>query len=208
MIPCYSSPMIDISHEYRKRPRAFIGAGIIALSFVAALAITHTANRSVEVWALRSAQPAGVRLEPAMLEKVEVYLPESLARYLPASDSPMNKILNVGVGAGELIPRLGVGINAQSAYRREVPIKVGKIDLPPNLQGNDLVDLYLIPSSTNGATTTSTAIARSIRVIAVDNRSRELGGDVGVLFDMDEREIAAFLSSYSGGRIVVVRHGR
>jgi hypothetical protein len=200
--------MIDITHEYKKRPRAFMGAGIIALSFIAALAISSAANRSVEVWALARAEPAGVILEPAMLVKVKAYLPQTLHRYIPAPEKITGRILGVGVGAGELIPRTGIMASAQSPYRREVPIKIGKIDLPQNLTSNDLVDLYLIPTKEGTAVAASELIAKAVRVISVDNRARDLGGDVGLLCDMDDKAILAFLTSYSSGRVIVVRHGQ
>jgi len=208
--------MIDISHEYKKRPRAFLGAAIIALSFLAAIAISSAANRSVEVWSLRSAQPAGVQISGAALQKVKVYLPDNLARYFPARENIVGRILTAGVGAGELIPRTSVALAGHSLTFRQVPIKIGKVDLPSDLQGNDLVDLYLLPrssSSSSSSSKTSDAsggaelIARAIRVISVDNRARDLGGDVGLLCSMDEGNISAFLSAYSRGRIVVVRHG-
>ena len=207
--PCYSSPMIDISHEYRKRPRAFLGAGISALSFIAAIAISSAANKSVEVWSVRGAQAAGVQLEPSMLSKVKVYLPSSLSLYLPASHSIAHQILTVGVGAGELIPRSGVSATPVFHDQRELPLKILKSDLPENLQGNDLVDLYLIPTKDGAAPAGgAVSIARGIRTISVDNRARDLGGDIGVLFDIDDKSIIDLLSKASSGRVVVVRHGR
>ena len=200
--------MIDLAHEYKKRPRAFIGAGIIALSFLAAVAISHAANRSVEVWALKNPEPAGVTLEPGMVKRVKVYLPESLALYLPASQDISHRLLATGAGAGELIPRQNLSTQGVGATRRQVPIKVNKVDLPIDLQANDLVDLYLLPTKDSGSAGSAAMIARAIRVISVDNRARDLGGDVGLLCDMDEKVIADFLSAYGAGRIVVVRHGR
>jgi len=202
--------MIDISHEYKKRPRAFLGAAIIALSFLAAIAISSAANRSVEVWSLKIAQPAGVQISGAALQKVKVYLPDNLARYFSARENIVGRILTAGVGAGELIPRTSVALAGHSLTFRQVPIKIGKVDLPSDLQGNDLVDLYLLPSSsskTSDASGGAELVARAIRVISVDNRARDLGGDVGLLCSMDEGNISAFLSAYSRGRIVVVRHG-
>ena len=88
---CYPSLMINLTFEYRKRPRTFLGAGLILISFLAALSISSAANKSVEVWAVSRSTSSGSALAVDNLRKIKVYLPENLSTYLPVSEKIAGK---------------------------------------------------------------------------------------------------------------------
>jgi regulator of RNase E activity RraA len=49
-------------------------------------------------------------------------------------------------------------------------------------------------------------VASGIHIQSVDNKSRDLGGAITVLFLLHEKEIAAVIDSLTSGRILVVRN--
>ena len=86
---------------------------------------------------------------------------------------------------------------------RQLPLGIARSDLPADLVAGDRVDLYEVPKDANGA---PGLVAAGIRVQNVDNKSRDLGGAVTVLFLLHEKDILAIMDSLVTGRIVVVRN--
>jgi regulator of RNase E activity RraA len=84
-----------------------------------------------------------------------------------------------------------------------MPLGIAKSDLPADLAPGERVDLYSIPKDAGAQTE---LVAVDIHIKNVDNRSRDLGGAVSVLFLLHEKEIMAVMDSLTSGRVVVVRH--
>ena len=80
---------------------------------------------------------------------------------------------------------------------------IAKSDLPADLGAGDRVDLYGIPKDVGAA---PSIVVADIRVQSVDNKSRDLGGAVTVLFLLHQRDLLSIMDALSAGRIVVVRH--
>ena len=76
--------------------------------------------------------------------------------------------------------------------------------MPSDLSSGDTVDLYSIPTKDPKAT--PTLILSRARVALVDSQSRNLGGGVDVLFDLNIKLVLQVMDSIQRGRIVVVRN--
>jgi hypothetical protein len=111
------------------------------------------------------------------------------------------------IGAGELIPTAALSRSSHGIDLNSVPLKVAKNDFPSDLQTGQSVDLYVLPNSAiasqKGASTT--LVASNLSIEGIDAKSRDLGGDVGIVLKVSQNSVQELLANIANSRIVLVR---
>lgn len=189
------------------RPNPRIGAAIalILLSLVAAIAISASANRSVYVWAAGNQIPAGSVVKSTDLKKIKVFLPENSKTYYAVSAKLIGSMLTRTIGPDELIPAAAVSSDAGIRDKKSVPIKVARNDFPADLKDGDLIDIYSLPAKETNVKSAAYLIADGVIVESMDIRSRDIGGEIGLVIRLKADTIENFLTETIGSKLVVVR---
>ena len=198
--------MIDIKREISKRPRSYLAGLLIAISFVAALLITSAANHTVLVWASTNHISAGDTLDSTNLREIRVLLPENSNKYITPRSSIAGYTSTRSVEAGELIAVSGVTRAPAASDARYLPIRVARNDLPIDVLRGSYVDIYALPiRDSSGNFAPVRQIAHSVLVDNVDGKSRDLGGEIGVVVLIGKSSVLAVMESLVNSRIVMVR---
>jgi hypothetical protein len=198
---------LDSNFIRRRNPRAIFGAGLLLVSLIAALLLTNAANRSVLVWSAKGELAVGDVIVLSDLRETKVMLPENSKLYLSTSAKLVGSTVIRKIGAGELIPTATLSRSSKGIDLNSVPLKVAKNDLPSDLQASQSIDLYILPisglvSQKNRATN---LVAANLDVESIDQKSRDLGGDIGVVLKVPQNLVIELLTNIASGRIVLVR---
>jgi hypothetical protein len=137
------------------------------------------------------------------ITRIEATLGSSSKKYYSATSRLIGNVVTRPVGANEFIPQIALAQAGAATDMRQLPMGIAKSDLPADLGAGDRVDLYGIPKDAGSA---PSIVVSDIRVQSVDNKSRDLGGAVTVLFLLHQRDLLSIMDALSAGRIVVVRH--
>lgn len=192
----------------RATSKTYFAIGLLALSLFAAFAITGKANRSISVWSARTDLVAGERLSSENTQEIKVFLPGNSARYIESSSKIMNRIINRGVSIGELIPLSAVADRYSGEKMRSVPLKIARNDLPSDLISGNNVDIYFLPQpELNSSKVRKTQlISQGVTVESIDLKSKDMGGDIGIVLKIPESQVLDLLALLNNSRIVVVRN--
>lgn len=161
---------------------------MVLVSVVAGAAVVGNADRSVTVWAVRRALPAGATLTPDDLTQRRVRLfGEDRARYVDTrGGDPAGRVLTRALGDGDLLPLSALALRGDPA-KRVVGIPFSRSHaLAGNVRRGDLVDVIASRKTSTGVTTY--AVARNVPVVGVDKPSGGFGagrgGEVVVLVEV------------------------
>ena len=152
--------------------RLVAGLLMVLVSVVAGAAIVGNADRSVHVWAVRRALPAGTTLQPDDLARRRVRLfGDDRTRYLDVrGGDPAGRVLLRDLGDGDLLPVSALGA-AGTAATRVVGLPLGRAHaLGGTIRRGDVVDVIATRKTPGGGFTTY-AVARNVRVVGVDRPS-------------------------------------
>jgi len=193
--------------------RLATGVLLVVVAVGGGAATIASADRSTEVWGVRTGLVAGSRIGAGDLESRSVrFVSGDLAdRYLAASaDPPAGSVVLRAVGAGELLPRDAVAATPPTA-RVELPLSVAAGDLPPSLRAGAAVDVWAAPGENRSAAGQGTD--RAVRVLAaVPLQSLVTASGLGasgrstatVLLDREGVDLSTALAQLAGRRIVLV----
>ena len=193
--------------------RLATGVLLVVVAVGGGAATIASADRSTEVWGVRTGLVAGSRIGAGDLESRSVrFVSGDLAdRYLAASaDPPAGSVVLRAVGAGELLPRDAVAATLPTA-RVELPLSVAAGDLPPSLRAGAAVDVWAAPGENRSAAGQGTD--RAVRVLAaVPLQSLVTASGLGasgrstatVLLDREGVDLSTALAQLAGRRIVLV----
>jgi hypothetical protein len=184
--------------------RKILGAMILIVSLVAAVALAGQADSSVSMWGAKYSLSPGAAITSNDLQVMKVSLGNQAPKYFSSKALIIGSFLTKSLAQGELIPVSAVTKFANSTSLKEVPVGVNKSDMPSNLRIGDLVDLYSIPIKNPNAQTH--LITSRIRVIEIDSQSQNIGGVVNLLLSADKDVILDITDAMQMGRIVVVRN--
>lgn len=192
----------------RATAKTYFAIALLLLSLFAAFAITGKANRSVAIWSASSDLVAGDLITKSNIKKVKVFLPESSSKYLSANASIEDQIATRRIVSGELIPSSAISRNFSGESIRSVPLKISRNDLPSDLTSGQSVDIYSLPQlDINSQKNQKTElISEAVIVESIDIKSRDMGGDIGIVIKIPETDVISLLSSVNSSRIVVVRN--
>lgn len=177
-------------------------------SVVLGAKVVGAADETVTMWALRTDMAVGEVITPADLvtSRVRFDEGEDAAKYFTAADTlPASRHLVRPVGAGELLPRAGLGEADPDTAR--VSVSVPMAHLPPELGAGSRIDLWVAPPGTGEGR--ARRVARDVVVLEVPPVSVELGGVGGerqVVLSVPDRgdTLAEVLTASGGGRLMVV----
>jgi hypothetical protein len=193
----------SFSHSITRNSRRVWAICAIALSLVAALTLATVTTSTTTIWVTTHQIAPGVVLSTADITKVGASLGGVQSHYYSSTARIIGNVVTRPIGGGEFIPLNALAQAGSVSDYRQLPIGIAKSDLPSDLAPGDRVDLYSVPKDSGGQ---PTIVATGIRVQGVDNKSRDLGGAVSVLFLLHEREVMPVVDSLISGRIVVVRN--
>ncbi len=191
--------------EARLNPRVISAIGLLAISLIAAIAISASANRSVYVWAAKSQLAAGNEITAIDIKKVKVFLPENSKLYFSNKAKIIGSITMRTIGIDELIPATAISSDKGAKNRKSVPIKVARNDYPSDLTKGSTIDIYALPARETSTKSDAIQIAHNVIIESIDLRGKDIGGEIGVVVRLNVDEIDSFLTSTIGSKLVVVR---
>ena len=191
--------------EIRLNPRVASAIGLLAISLVAAIAISSSANRSVYVWAANTQLAAGNQITAIDIKKIKVFLPENSKLYFSNKAKLIGSTIIRTVGVGELIPAASVTTEKNSTSHKSVPIKVARNDYPSDLGKGSTIDIYSLPARETGAKSSALLIAQGVTIESIDLKGREIGGEIGLVIKLSDESIENFLTSTINSKLIVVR---
>ncbi len=191
----------------RATAKTYFAIGLLLLSLFAAFAITGKANRSVSVWSASKDLVAGDVINRANIEKMKVFLPSNASRYLSVSSKIIDLTATRRILSGELIPTSAVSAKYSGISIRSVPMKIARNDLPSDLSPGQSVDIYYLPlPDLNSQKARKTElISEGVLVESIDIKSRDMGGDIGIVLKIPEPDVLTLLTTLNNSRILVVR---
>lgn len=191
----------------RATAKTYFAIGLLVLSLFAAFAITGQANKSVKVWTASKDLAAGDVIKIGSTSLVKVFLPVNSSQYLNENSKITNLVVTRRILKGELIPNSALSAAYDGESNRSVPLKIERNDLPNDLVSGQSVDIYSLPQEgVNSSKSTKTElIAIDVVVESIDLKSKEMGGEIGIVLKIPERYVIYLLSAINQSRIVVVR---
>ena len=87
-------------------------------------------------------------------------------------------------------------------------MKIARNDLPNDLTSGQSVDIYSLPENDLNLDKARKTELISIGVLveSVDPKSKDMGGDIGIVLKIPENDVIYLLASLNKSRIVVVRN--
>jgi hypothetical protein len=195
--------MFSLPHFIAANSRRLIAIGAIAISLIAALGLATASQSSSQIWAASHLLAPGSLIGPSDIVRIDANLGTSAKNYYSGKAKLIGNTVRRPVGPSEFIPLNAIAQAGSVSDYRQLPLGIGRSDLPSDLAPGERVDLYSIPKDVGSA---PSLVATGIHVQSVDSKSRDLGGAVTVLFLLHEKEIAAVIDSLTSGRILVVRN--
>ena len=191
----------------RATAKTYFAIGLLALSLFAAFAITGQANKSVKVWTASKDLAAGDSIKIGSTSLVKVFLPVNSSQYLNEKSKIMDLVVTRRILKGELIPNSALSAAYDGESNRSVPLKIERNDLPNDLVSGQSVDIYSLPQEgVNSSKSTKTElISTDVVVESIDLKSKEMGGEIGIVLKIPEQDVIYLLSAINQSRIVVVR---
>jgi hypothetical protein len=191
----------------RATAKTYFAIGLLALSLFAAFAITGQANKSVKVWTASKDLAAGDVIKIGSTSLVKVFLPVNSSQYLNEKSKIMDLVVTRRILKGELIPNSALSAAYDGESNRSVPLKIERNDLPNDLVSGQSVDIYSLPQEgVNSSKSTKTElISTDVVVESIDLKSKEMGGEIGIVLKIPEQDVIYLLSAINQSRIVVVR---
>jgi hypothetical protein len=192
----------------RASARSYFAIGLLALSLFAAFAITGQANKSIRVWSATKDLSAGDVIKPGSASSVKVFLPMNSARYLKVNSQIMDLVVTRRIMKGELLPSSALSTVYEGESNRSVPLKIERNDLPNDLVSGQIVDIYSLPTEglISAKSTKTELISTGVVVESIDLKSKEMGGEIGIVLKIPERDVIYLLSALNQSRIIVVRN--
>ncbi|CAB4692600.1 unannotated protein [freshwater metagenome] len=80
---------------------------------------------------------------------------------------------------------------------KSVPLRIARNDLPSDLLSGQIVDVYYLPKGD--------LICEGVSVESIDQKSKDMGGEIGIVLKIPEFDVVNLLSALKDSRIVVVR---
>ena len=139
---------------------------------------------------------------------LKVFLPTNSDKYLSVDTKIANQIANRMIRKGELLPTSALSSTFRGESIRSVPLKIARNDLPNDLTSGQSVDIYSLPQNDLNSTKSrkTELISISVVVESIDLKSKDMGGDIGIVLKIPERDVIYLLEALNQSRIVVVRN--
>lgn len=198
--------MIDIKSKIPRNPRSLVAIVLLIISLFAAMGIASEANRSVAIWAAAHELLPGAVIGSADVKTVRTLLPENGNRYYSNKAAVVGLTVLRPIGAMELIPTSSITRQPDPQHLHSLPLRIARNDLPTDLTAGQRVDVYALSVSNATTPFDPFLIIQNLVVESIDQKSRELGGDIGIVLSVPERLVLHVVSNISNSRVLVVRN--
>jgi len=180
--------------------RLLLGVLLVLVSVLVGARVVASADRSVQVWAVRADLSAGTTLAAGDVRLVRVRLFSDADRYLAAGRSPAGLTLTRDLAAGELLPRAAVTPRAEGSI---VSVPVTPQHVPLSLRAGQRIDVYVTVKVPQGTPRTELVLA----AVPVQQVLRPAGGllsattQVAVIVRVPSADAAAAVRAVRSGDI-------
>ncbi|MEI8065890.1 MAG: SAF domain-containing protein [Actinomycetes bacterium] len=198
--------MVDIKNVILGSPRTRLAAVLIALSLLAAIAISSAANRATWVWSAARDLSAGHTIAATDLKAVKVNLYDSGGKYLSSGSPVLGWHLTRSIQMGELIPGVALSRQGATVTTQSLPLRVSRPDMPIDLAPGQRVDLYALSPTTAQATFDPLLAFANATIESVDQKSKDLGGDIGIVVAIPKSAMLQVVGAIASARVLVVRN--
>jgi len=181
--------------------RLWSGVVLLAVSAIVGGLLVGRAEGGTIVW--RASHDLGAGAELTGL--VPATVPDALAQgtYLASPQPPLGR-LRWPVPAGALIPAAAVDGNSAVDARR-VTVPVDPLHAPVSLSPGELVDVWWTAAESSAAPTgPPTLVLGSALVADVSAEGAGLGGEIAVVLDVREADVAALVEAAASGHLDLV----
>ena len=202
----YSLLMIDIKSKIPRNPRSLVAIALLIISLMAAMGIASEAKHSVLIWAAARELVPGTVIRGGDVKTVRTLLPENSSRYYSNKAAVVGLTVLRPIGAMELISTSSITRQPDPEHLHSLPLRIARNDLPTDLTAGQRVDLYALSVSNATNPFDPFLIIQNSVVESIDQKSRELGGDIGVVLSVPERLVLQVVSDISNSRVLVVRN--
>ncbi len=199
--------MIEMKNIFPGNPRTRLAAFLIALSLLAAVAISSAANRANWVWAASHDISPGHLMASADLKKVKVNLFESGGKYFSTGEAVVGWYSARTIHDGELIPVSALSRKSSLVIMQSLPLRVGRSDMPIDLTPGEQVDLYALSPNTSQASFDPIVAFANATVESIDQKSKDLGGDIGVVVAIPKSSMIQVVTDIANAKVLLVRNG-
>ena len=169
--------------------RLVVGVLMVLLAVLGGAAVISAADRSVRVWAVRRALPAGTTLQKDDVTARRVRLfGDDLERYLDVTrGNPEGRVLTRDLGEGDLLPKSAIEVREARAATRVVGIPLDRAHaVGGTVEHGDRVDVLATRKTSGGFVTY--AVVRNVLVVDVSKPTGGFGagrGDLVVLVEVE-----------------------
>lgn len=185
---------------------------LVVVSILVGAKVVGSADDTTAMWSVRTDKAPGDVIVPSDLVTTRVRFddPSDADKYFTAADTLPNALyLLRGIGAGELVPRAGLGESDPDLTH--VSVSVPTAMFPPKVTTGSRVDLWVAPSGTSDRGSATRAV-RDVVVLEVPQTNADLAGaatDRQVVLAVPDRQdvLAQVLTASGSGRLMLVGRG-
>lgn len=189
-------------------PRLLVGVLLVLVSVVVGARLFASGDDTTRVWVAARDLDVGRVLTADDLQRADVRLLDTSARYVSGSSRPVGYVLTRAVGDGELLPKAALVAPGKAAERRMVTVPVHRGHLPPNLRGGERVDVFGTPPAQGTQTSEPRLVVSGAVVSNVDKGGGGLGAggsEVGVVLAVAPEAVSELIGAIHAGDVDLVR---
>ena len=193
--------MDEIQKFIARNFRRILAAGGLLLSL---LAISILLNNSPKgsAWIASHPIPNGGKITSQDLQLVKIDLASNSGHYLSGATQPVGQFATRALHQGDLIATSDISRLSSNSTTNFLPVGVATNDLPSDLAVGDLVDIFIIPKDQSSL---PALIAHRITVKGIDQKSRSLGGAIGISLSTGNALALVIVTAEAQGRLVIAR---
>jgi Flp pilus assembly protein CpaB len=180
----------------------------VLASVVVGARVLASADKTTPVWAAAHDLAAGTSLRADDLVRHDARLGSAASAYLSATGAPpTGYVLSRPVTSGELVPAAAVTTAAAAPDRRLVTVPVERLHRPADLRRGVRVDVYVTPTGTGAASTSTSLVLTDVTVdsvIADGGRLGPAGDTSGVVLGVAPQDVLALVGATRAGTLDLV----
>lgn len=195
-----SPPARRPSRAWWRDPRVVVGIVVIVISMVVGSRLLAGGSDTATAWQATRDLAQGASVAPG--DVVAVSIPAALADAYADGASTPSGVLDRPLRAGEVLPALG---DPQVADVRWVTVPVEPLHAPVDLAPGERVDVWATESPDLGSIPRPRLVLERVLVSQVAVDGVGMGGEFGVVLQVDPGDAAAVLAAARTGGIDLVR---
>ena len=193
--------MDDLQKFFQRNLRRIAALVAIFISLLAVSTLLNSSPRS-SAWMVKSAIPASSKITANSVQLIRVNLAVDSEHFVGSADQVIGRFASRTLAPGDLITVNDLISHPENTGASFLPIGIGVNDLPMDLSIGDRVDIYVIPKD---STVLPAVVARHVVIQNIDQKSRALGGSVGVSLIANTSVTSLIVTAEAQGRLVIAR---